>query len=520
MHKIYLSKRILVPLVCVAIIFFTQLGYASNDYRSRMAGVDVSTVMKQPGVPSFDLLPTGEEWIVHVKEDILPFWTTQVALGNPTGNFPTFLANNGSLIDIKNPPEEVKDINPKEKWLLNRLDRQYPRMISRQIFAYCIAFQLTGEEKYLKYAKAGLDYLLTKTIDKNGHFYSWFKDGKGYPENDKQRISQDIAYDLMGPAAYYYLTRDPEVLSVLLKNKKYIFDNYKEGNYLRWINEDFTDMEEKHFVGQKELVSQLDQINAYMLLVTPLLEPKYQKEWLRDMLMLARTIKNDYYSPQYNLFWGCIDREECKKLGLSHVDFGHTIKTLWIMFTIGNRFNDTEFELRDFALIHMPQVFQEAYDPTLNTWIETKLDDKMGLNRIWWAHCELDQSAATLSLIDPFYVKYLVPAYKYWFFSFVDRKNHEVWHGIDANTNKPMFLKAHLWKNAFHDMEHALVGYITSEAIRKEPVTLYFAFVKKPEDKMIQPYTFSGNIKKITVTNLKEFPNFKRYAVTFDNINP
>ena len=65
----------------------------SNDYRSRMQSITASTVFDAPVQPDLALLPTGREWVTHIRQDLLPYWTTPVALGNPIGNFPTFRAN-------------------------------------------------------------------------------------------------------------------------------------------------------------------------------------------------------------------------------------------------------------------------------------------------------------------------------------------------------------------------------------------------------------------------------------------
>src|SRR5438034_9200652 len=99
-----------------------------------------STVFDAPVQPDLALLPTGREWVTHIRQDLLPYWTTPVALGNPIGNFPTFRANDGSVIDPRNPPPEVKEIDKGETWLLNRLGRQYTRTMSRQIYAYCVSY--------------------------------------------------------------------------------------------------------------------------------------------------------------------------------------------------------------------------------------------------------------------------------------------------------------------------------------------------------------------------------------------
>jgi mannose/cellobiose epimerase-like protein (N-acyl-D-glucosamine 2-epimerase family) len=485
-----------------------------------MQSVNTAANFDAAGRPDISLLPTGQEWVTHISQDLLPYWTTPVALGNPIGNFPTFRANDGSVIDPGNPPQEVKDIDRSETWLLNRIGRQYTRNVSRQIYAYCVAYHMTGDEKYLQYARAGMDYMFSRMVDKEGIFYSWTENGVPGPENPKQRISQDMAYALTGPAMYYYLTRDHGVLDVLLKTQKYIFDNYADGNGLRWINEKFVDLEETHLPTQKELVSQLDQINGYMLLTAMVLDGENRARWIKDMVMLANTMKTDYYDADLNLFWGRIDSPEYKKLGMPHVDFGHTIKTLWMMLQIGLRFDVPD--LRDFALAHMPRVFHEAYSRDYGTWIEKKLEGgKLGTDRIWWLHDELDQAAATLSMNDPSYVNYLAPTYRYWFFEFVDPKGKGVWHGLSGEPGKPgkpMLLKAHLWKNSFHEFEHALVGYISCLAVRGEQVKLYYAFENVPAEDTIHPYLFSGTIGKVDQTGQKVLGNLKKTVVEFSRV--
>ena len=516
----------LLPVFVTRLVFWIVLAciaaaQTGSDYRSRMHAVNVSAAF-EAAKPDVSLLPTGQEWVTHIQQDLLPYWTTPEALGHPVGNFPTFRANDGSMIDSKNLPQEVRDIDKGETWLLNRVGRQYTRTMSRQIYAYTVAYHMTGDEQYLQYAKAGMDYMFTKMVDKNGVFYSWTENGVPGPANPKQRISQDMAYALMGPAVYYYVTRDQAVLDVMLKTEKYIFDNYREGNELRWINEEFTDLEETHLPTQRELVSQLDQINGYMLLTTTVLRGKEREKWLKEMVMLANTMKTDYYNPETNQFWGRIDSAEYKRLGQPHVDFGHTIKTLWMMLEIGLRFDIPD--LRDFALANMPRVFREAYSKDYSTWIEKKLENgKLGTDRIWWLHDELDQTAATLSLNDRSYVRYLIPAYRYWFFEFVDQNGKEVWHGLTGEAGKPgvpMLLKAHLWKNAFHDFEHALVGYVTSQALQGAPVRLYYAFEKQPANNMIQPYFYAAKIDKIQNTGQKVLGKFTKVAVDFRDVKP
>jgi hypothetical protein len=193
-----------------------------------------------------------------------------------------------------------------------------------------------------------------------------------------------------------------------------------------------------------------------------------------------------------------------------------------MMLEIGLRFDKPA--LRDFALANMPRVFREAYSTDYHTWIEKKLENgAIGTDRIWWLHDELDQSAGVLSMDDPSYVRYLIPAYRYWFFEFVDPKGKEVWHGLTGDPGKPaqpMLLKAHLWKNAFHTFEHALVGYITCQAVRGEPVRLYYAFANEPPRDSIQPYFFTGTIGGVERPNRQVLGSLKSVVVDFTRVKP
>src|SRR5512135_1274198 len=92
-------------------------------------------------------------WLSHEQSDLLPFWTMTEAQGSPVGNFPTWRGMDGSL---QNPTNRK------------------PRMMGRQVFAYCAAFLMTGDETYLDLARAGDRWLLdhARDVARGG----WFAD--------------------------------------------------------------------------------------------------------------------------------------------------------------------------------------------------------------------------------------------------------------------------------------------------------------------------------------------------------
>jgi mannose/cellobiose epimerase-like protein (N-acyl-D-glucosamine 2-epimerase family) len=460
-------------------------------------------------------LPSGEEWMRHLYRDLLPFWSTPAAMGSPIGNFPSFRYNDGTVVDPLQPlrDEYAQLLDEKSSaWIADHVDRRYVRMISRQIYLYGVAYHLTGDQRWLRLAKAGVTFLLENMQAENGAFYSWIANGKGQLALE-QRTSQDMAYSLLGLSFYYYLTRDQVVLSAILRAKNFIFQTYAEDDWreLHSISPHFN----KQQVKQRRLSVQLDQINAYMLLLTPILPKNTRPIWEKELKQLAIVMIEDYYSATDNVFWERIMATHSQQLETVGANFGTTIKSFWMLYLIGKTFSEPQWVA--FALKNAPKVFEEAFIKEIGAWGEKKLPDgQMVKNRVWWIYAELDQMAATLSLTNSAYLRFLVPTYQYWFAHFIDQQYGGIWHQIDAKTNKPQLPKVHLWKNGYHSFEHALVGYITAQAIRQQPVELYFAFEKLPHETDIHPYYFQGSIKQIKVT---EFDDFIRYKVWFEEIN-
>ncbi|WP_293165313.1 AGE family epimerase/isomerase [Okeania sp. SIO2C9] len=450
-------------------------------------------------------VPTGERWLQHLEEDLLPFWEMDEALGDPVGNYPTYRCNDGSLYSWRNPCPELENADSG----IVKLDREYIRAKSRQIFAYGVAYHLTGKSKYLQFAKDGVDYLREYGLDPEGGAYTYFEDGVGLPSKAR-RISQDMAYAVAGLGFYYYLTRDTDVLADIVALKDYIFETYYDAEWdlLAWAHEDYVDYvdengnEQKVSKDQRELVAQLDQVYGYMLLLTPTLPEMFdgkplRSQWEDDLVHLATIMSEQFYTPDNNIFFGAITDPSKQRLGTDHTDFGHSIKTLWLIYEIGKLTG--HYELTAFAQEKAPLIFEEAFleDGTWGRRINQY--GQLETDKEWWILAELDQTAATFSLRDPSYAKYLPTSYAYWFKYMIDHEHGGTWHWVSAKNNLPdlSMPKQHSWKNAFHSFEHDLVGYITGQAIHNLPVTLYFAFQEIPENTQIRPYLFAAKVQSM-----------------------
>jgi len=481
-------------------------------------------VARQPPRVAAGALPSLERWRHHVIEDILPFWTTRDALGTPIGNFPTFRCNDGAALHREAPCPEFA--NPPD-WLAAELDRDYTRMKSRQTFLYGVAFHITGEERYLEYARAGVAWLRQDAYEREtGGAVSYWQAGTPAPAPD-ERTSQDLAYAQVGLAFYYYLTRDPEVLSDLVRLERYVMTRYwwpesPSGAMLRWVLADGAVPGDSQ---RQELVAQLDQINAYMLLLAPLIEDAaVAQAWRRDLLVLARVVQHQFFAPEIGRFWGTLHDPASRRPGSRHNDFGHSMKSLWMLYLTGEATG--EHDLVDFARPRVAPLLQLAAQSS-GCWASgLGADGALDRGSQWWIFAELDQAAATLAGREPTaspYADYLAASYACWFTRLVDHAGHDVWPSIPADWDPVRFAehppaKIFHWKNGYHVMEHALVALITTAGLTGQDLPLYYAFVKPPPAERIQPYYFHGTIVEEADLPLPQHSGLHGRRISYRNL--
>ncbi len=518
------------------------------------------------------LIYSPDEWRTHVEKDLMPFWMMASAKGKGKDDpYITYRCMDGkaygepgcdldsgeykTLSDANASVRQEKKIDGPYEWITGPhnelLDREYIRMHSRQTYAYGVAYHLTGEQKYLTLAHQGVDWLLKHAIDKENGSYTFVKDGVAGPAQE-YRTSQDQSYTLMGLAFYYYLTRDPQLLNVItdLKNKvtsRYMSKDWEDGKLVRWMLKSNLEPQptcmstipapDKGSADQKELVALLDQVNAYMLLITTAVPEQERSPWLMDLYSMAQTIKDRFYndglkskqqkttgiSPVVHegMFAGCltyngppeptpdtcpIDPENCDPAN-HHTDFGHSIKSFWMLYLIGREQGDKA--MADFALQGADKLLKFAYLNDTGSWARafTATNTPQGVtfkvdrNKEWWIYAELDQMTATMSLLEPEkYVPYLNNTYKYWRSDFLTNPAEVVQYKYDRcpndddkNCYSNAIPKANLWKNGFHSTEHGLVAYITSAGVERKPAVLYYALVGKETPKL-QPYYYQAKV--------------------------
>lgn len=475
-------------------------------------------------VPTYDTQKLIDEaispdiWLEHLG-DLLKFWNTKEAYTLQGGLFPTYRGNDGKLIDKSDLPEEIKAAldNVDTKGLVD-LDKNFIRAHSRQTYAYGIAFHMTGKIEYLNLCRKGAMALI-EAMDGNYGMYTTRDviSGEGDIAHDK-RTSQDLAYGITGLGMYYFLTHDQSVLHRIIQIKDYIFKVYMDDGrgYLTWYPKYTKDPD-------VQIVAQLDQLYAYMLMLTPVLPEPYKSIWKKDMKKIVDILITQFYSEKYKFFWGVENESTTMTLGTDHTDFGHSVKTFWVILKVGELLGNPFYI--DFARPKIDRILKEAFIEKTGSWAR-RFDENgnLDVDKEWWILAELDQAAEILSIHDPSYYIYLNKTHRYWLDKMVDHENGEIWHMVDGKTDKPIisYPKIHNWKNALHSFEHVLFSYMTASRIKGEAFKVYYALPEweKASHYNVAPYMFFANIVSIDKKEKANLPdNNDIYCVTYSSLH-
>lgn len=498
---------------------------AKKDSPFAFIGIDNLTITDRYGaVPAPASLPNiiaGDHWKNHFIHDVKPFWTTDIAMGE-NGNFPTYREMDGSI------PDPIIHEDGTDRSL------RYVRMLSRQTYAYAMGYLLTGDEELLKLSKKGCNWIKNHGKDNvNGGWYMTLNQD-GTPANpNEDKDAQNLSYTAMGFGSYYFVTRDEAMENEVLGIRDLMFNKYWDATNERMMDGlDYTLTNEIDLRndGAYELVAALDNINAYMLIVQPVLRDYTRRnQFLSDMQTLSDSMIKHFY--QDGIFWGTSGNKGIYD-GKDHNDFGHSLKTYWMMLQLDKRLPD-----------HPYHAFLTEGDNSVNKWVNLAYDDNYGRwaqyptsqtthnedGVSWWVYCEEDQLAATLNLASQDYSSILENTLDNWRTDFVDTvygNNRGIFDGVQRDGSGHHWpadstSKAWHWKNAYHETEHALIMYIIGRQMEGKNVELYFAVPESQKETFVaKPYMYEG--KEVNREYLNSFEvdgqQLRKVKVTFTDV--
>ncbi len=424
---------------------------------------------------------TSSTWVSHYQRDVKPFWLMSEAFGAPEGNFPSYRGMNGTL---------------------QQPSTRYPRMIARQTYGYSMGYLLTGEPRLLELAHAGMEWLRTHARDPRGGCHAQLSEAGAPIEGPK--TAQDTAYCALGFAAYYFVTRDPAAEAELLSLRDTLFDpaTFWDAANHRIRDGRSADLSAEVDVegdGGWELVAQLDAINGFLLLSQPVMSTETRRtQLLGDLRTLSQTLLDHFLAD--GIFWGVSNAKG--RFRTKHVDFGHNLKSYWMLLQVDKRLADHPFQA--FVAEHVHAWLDLAYDSVTGRWGKRPLSlTTAEYGSDWWIYAELDQLSATLDLLGGArYFEKRTQTQQHWLTEFVDtrrparelissihRDGSPAYPWTDTDTSK-----CNEWKSSFHSTEHALVLAILGHWAEDTEVELHFAVPEADSTTFIaKPYVFDGS---------------------------
>ncbi|WP_155992049.1 OmpL47-type beta-barrel domain-containing protein [Nocardioides sp. URHA0032] len=429
----------------------------------------------------------GDTWLQHHRDDLMPYWLVPDALGEPLGNFPSFRGPDGELL-----PDQP--------------DRG-TSTLGRGVFGYSLAFLLTGQERFLTYARAGIAWIEAHAEDHVHGGYFGELDAAGRPVDPlANKDVFDAASVGLGYAMYFAVTHDPAAEAKLLAVRDLVFGPYYDAAGQR-IKDSLTyDLATEVDTGGMgagnggDITNYLVPGTAFLLPSIGILsDPARNDQFRADLRVVTQALidrhKNSAAAAANRwMFWGRTGR--FGTFNAPETDFGHNIQSYAMIHLANQLFADRPWSG---LATDRSRMLDRAWDDGAGRWNERLRSFQAGNvepDSQWWSHDEADQLLAALDLTDGFTnTDRLARSAQTFLDVYVDHTSpvRETFARVSRNEADNDLRKSFFGKNMLHNMEHALVLYLHGRALEGRPARLHFAL---PHDQALtaetRPYWFDA----------------------------
>ena len=400
-------------------------------------------------------------------------------------------------------PAVIPDVLRGNAWLAR--NRRSVSTLAQGVSGYALAFMLTGQERYLIHARAGLDWIEASAADDEygGYFGELRADGTPVdPLADKDVL--DLASVGTAYALYFDATRDPEAEDTLLAIRDLLFERYYDASENRVKDALSYDLENEVDTGNDggDITDLLVPGTGMFLPTAALLtDPVRRAQFKYDLRNLTESLislhKNDAAPTDRWIFWGRTARFGA--LDGPQTDFGHIIESYAMIHNANQLYAERPWEGLSGDRTAM---LDQARDDTTGRWNQRPggvVAGDGGRGHARRVRAEADQLLAALDLGDGF--------------AHSDQ--------LSPSTGRSTDLRASSFgKDPLHAAEHALIMYLHGRALQDRPARLYFAF---PEDQALtavaKPYWFDAAGESRTDTGpLAALPGHDLVRVDFTGI--
>lgn len=420
--------------------------------------------------------PFDPDWVAHTEE-LMSFWEG-ANRDTSNGGYFTYVSRTGQVSSNR------------DKWT---------RMVSREVYGFTRAFQLTGETRWLEHARLGVDWLLGLAHDPvHGGFYQLLST-TGEVKQDGRSLF-DLAYALNGLAAYFEVTHDPEV-GTLLEEEYARIDGLAwdslQGGYFNALNVEMTQVSDRN----KSFNAQVDMMSAWMFTWYAATGKTTVRERLET---LGLNVVSHVIDPDGRGWIGELFDEDWNYLpeqvpyGADRTICGHNFKTVWVLgrlYALGGSslFLSNAEELLDKTLSTCRDVGTEGIfdqvDRKTSTVVGYDSNPANADQKPWW---QQEQALFALRYMNLFtsksyYDKVHDATLDFYLRHFPDPEYGEVFATVYGDGTPKDMTKGNDTKSAYHSTETAYFSLLYDQLLRKGGrVTLYYAFDAHTEDRTVR----------------------------------
>ena len=420
--------------------------------------------------------PFTPDWIEHTQ-GLMAFWESS-NLDTTYGGYYTYVNRAGKVSSNHN------------KW---------SRIVSREIYGFTRAFQLTGDLQYLDMARLGVDWMLTLALDPvNGGFFAVL-DEKGNVVDDERSLF-NLAYSLNGLTAYFEATHDPEVGAILDESfatfEALAWDSTR-GGYYNTLSLDMSSVED----SRKTFNSQVDMASAWLMDyygATGRLDVKERLDAI-GLNVVSHVIDPDgkgWIGEMFDADWTYLPDEV--PYGPDKTICGHNLKTVWVLgrlYLISGSsllMGDAE-ELLDLALNtcrdkSLGGIYDQV-DRGTSTVVPYDSNPANADQKPWWQQ-EQGMFASYIMeklLGKSFYGKVHDETLQFYLRYFPDSEYGEVYATVYGDGRPKDTTKGNDTKGAYHSTETAWFSHLYSTLLdAHHDVSLYYHFEAATADRTIR----------------------------------
>ncbi len=432
-------KSPVIQKVVIILIFLATLGYMALTCKPSKPAVKPAdlAVYMDPGY-----------WKNQALREIIPFWEK------------TIDRTNGGFYDDVMWDGTVDATNGK-----------YPRMISRIVFGFSTAYLLSGDDKYLEYARYGLDYLTNYGWDHVNGGWNFFIETNNHVKDVYSKNMFDEVYGNLGPVFYYIATGDKNALSYVGKTHDLIQSHVWDSLYGGYISEVNTNWEQLN--RMKTFNAEMDTCSAYLIyyyLATR------KPGLLRDLSRIA-DIAIEHMVDRETGFVGEYFDDDWKSKDMN-LWVGHNLKTGWVLMRMYYLTGDKKYA--DTAELISGAMLKYNWDRRYYGWFFRFNRTNVNSNdegKDWWTQEEGNVLMENLYRYskNPEYLDRFRECSYFWDKYIIDHEYGDCYPEVGKDGERGPDKKAYTYKSAYHVMEHALFNYLylSLYAERKE-AALYF----------------------------------------------